>query len=123
MKKSAVFLAALDITIVSTALPTISDYFQSTSGYTWIGSAFLLAAAVVAPSWAKFSDVWGRKVILQIAVATFFLGSALCGAAVSITMLIVGRVIQGVGAGGLLSLVSIVIGDIFSQRYVESLRL
>ncbi|KAJ5698622.1 MFS multidrug transporter-like protein [Penicillium macrosclerotiorum] len=113
---SAVFLAALDITIVSTALPTISDYFQSTSGFTWIGSAFLLSAAVVAPSWGKFSDIWGRKVILLIAVATFFFGSALCGAAVSISMLIVGRAIQGIGGGGLLSLVSIVVGDLFSQR-------
>ncbi|CAI7591596.1 unnamed protein product [Penicillium glandicola] len=113
---SAVFLAALDITIVSTALPTISDHFQSTSGFTWIGSAFLLAAAVVAPSWGKFSDIWGRKAILLIAVGTFFIGSALCGAAVSIEMLIVGRAIQGIGGGGLLSLVSIVVGDLFSQR-------
>ncbi|KAJ6092093.1 MFS multidrug transporter-like protein [Penicillium canescens] len=113
---SAVFLAALDITIVSTALPTISDHFQSTSGFTWIGSAFLLSAAVVAPSWGKFSDIWGRKALLLIATATFFLGSALCGAAVSITMLIVGRAIQGIGGGGLLSLVSIVVGDLFSQR-------
>ncbi|XDG07301.1 hypothetical protein ABKA04_006916 [Annulohypoxylon sp. FPYF3050] len=112
----AVFLAALDITIVSTALPTISDHFQSTSGYTWIGSAFLLAAAVVAPSWGKFSDIWGRKAILLIVTATFFLGSALCGAAVSLEMLIVGRAVQGVGGGGLLSLVSIVVGDLFSQR-------
>lgn len=112
----AVFLAALDITIVSTALPTISDHFHSTSGYAWIGSAFLLAAAVVAPSWGKFSDIWGRKVILLIATAVFFLGSALCGAAVSLPMLLVGRSIQGVGAGGLLSLVSIVVGDLFSPR-------
>ncbi|KAG6995602.1 hypothetical protein G7Y79_00044g080730 [Physcia stellaris] len=113
---SAVFLAALDITIVSTALPTISDHFQSTSGFTWIGSAFLLGAAVVAPSWAKFSDIWGRKAILLIVIAVFFVGSALCGAAVSITMLIVGRSVQGAAAGGLLSLVSIVVGDLFSQR-------
>ncbi|KAL7623781.1 hypothetical protein AAE478_005334 [Parahypoxylon ruwenzoriense] len=112
----AVFLAALDITIVSTALPTISDHFQSTSGYTWIGSAFLLAAAVVAPTWGKFSDIWGRKAIILIVIAIFFLGSTLCGAAVSLEMLIVGRAVQGVGGGGLLSLVSIVIGDLFSQR-------
>lgn len=115
----AVFLAALDITIVSTALPTISDHFQSTSEYTWIGSAFLLAAAVVAPSWGKFSDIWGRKAILLIVTATFFLGSALCRAAVSLEMLIFGRAVQGVGGGGLLSLVSIVVGDLFPQRYVE----
>lgn len=112
----AVFLAALDITIVSTALPTIAEHFHSTSGFTWIGSAFLLACAVVAPSWGKFSDIWGRKAILLIAIAIFFLGSALCGASVSIEMLIVGRAIQGTAAGGLLSLVSIVVADLFSQR-------
>ncbi|KAL2191200.1 hypothetical protein L209DRAFT_40572 [Thermothelomyces heterothallicus CBS 203.75] len=113
---TAVFLAALDITIVTTALPTISDHFHSTSGYTWVGSAFLLAAAVVAPSWGKFSDIWGRKTILLIVTGIFFLGSALCGAAVSLSMLLVGRVIQGIGGGGLLSLVSIVVGDLYSPR-------
>ncbi|KAK8055198.1 hypothetical protein PG993_000425 [Apiospora rasikravindrae] len=80
---SAVFLAALDITIVSTALPTISDEFQSTSAYTWVGSAFLLAAAVVSPTWAKFSDVFGRRSVLLLAIAVFFVGSALSGASVS----------------------------------------
>jgi MFS family permease len=79
----------------------------------------MLAAAVVAPSWGKFSDIWGRKVILLIATATFFLGSALSGAAVSMSMLIVGRAVQGVGGGGLLSLVNIVVGDLFSQRWVQ----
>ncbi|KAK4251072.1 MFS multidrug transporter-like protein [Corynascus novoguineensis] len=113
---TAVFLAALDITIVATALPTISEHFHSTSGYTWIGSAFLLAAAVVAPSWGKFSDIWGRKAILLIATGIFFLGSALCGAAVSLPMLLIGRAVQGVGGGGLLSLVSIVVGDLYSPR-------
>jgi MFS family permease len=62
------------------------------------------------------SDIWGRKPLLLIAVAVFFLGSALCGASVTLIMLIIGRAIQGVGAGGLLTLVNIVIGDLFSQR-------
>ena len=114
--KMAVFLAALDITIVSTAIPTISDRLHSTSGYAWIGSAFLLAAAVVAPSYGKLSDIWGRKSILLMANAIFFVGSAISGASVNISMLIVGRAVQGAGGGGLLSLVSIVIGDLFSQR-------
>ncbi|GAB7350139.1 hypothetical protein MBLNU459_g0809t2 [Dothideomycetes sp. NU459] len=116
MSKSAVFLAALDITIVSTALPTIAEYYQSSSGYTWIGSTFLLAAAVVAPSWGKFSDIWGRKPVLLVAVSIFFLGSTICGAAVNIEMLITGRAVQGAAGGGLMSLVSIVVGDSFSQR-------
>ncbi|KAH6876582.1 putative major facilitator superfamily transporter [Thelonectria olida] len=112
----SVFLAALDVTIVTTALPTISDHFQSASGYVWVGSAFLLSAASLIPSWGKFSDIWGRKAILLLAAGVFFLGSALCGAAVSISMLIVGRVVQGAGAGGLLSLTGIIIGDLFSPR-------
>lgn len=112
----SVFLAALDMTIVTTALPTISDYFHSASGYIWIGSAFMLAAAASTPNWGKLSDIWGRKLILLIASTVFFLGCALCGAAVSLSMLIVGRVVQGCGAGGLLTLVNIIIGDLFSQR-------
>jgi MFS family permease len=116
----SVFLAALDVTIVTTALPTISDHFQSASGYVWVGSAFLLSAASLIPSWGKFSDIWGRKTILLLAAGVFFLGSALCGTAVSISMLIVGRAVQGAGAGGLLSLTGIIIGDLFSPRYVDS---
>lgn len=113
---TAVFLSALDQTIVSTALPTIADYFGSASGYVWVGSAFLLAQAVVAPSWGKLSDIWGRKIILLIAVGVFFLGSALAATAVSLTMLLVGRAVQGSASGGLLSLVSIVVGDLYSPR-------
>ncbi|KAL1845430.1 hypothetical protein VTK73DRAFT_561 [Phialemonium thermophilum] len=112
----SVFLAALDITIVTTALPTIATHFHSASGYVWVGSAFLLGGAAATPNWGKFSDVWGRKTVLQLAAATFFVGSALCGASVSLAMLIVGRAVQGVGAGGLLSMVNIIIGDLFSQR-------
>jgi MFS family permease len=112
----SVFLAALDMTIVTTALPTISDYFQSALGYTLVGSAFLLAAAASTPNWGKLSDIWGRKLVLLSAIAMFFIGSALCGAAVSIAMLVAGRAVQGGGAGGILSLVNIIIGDLFSQR-------
>ncbi|KAK4184778.1 MFS multidrug transporter-like protein [Podospora australis] len=113
---TAVFLSALDQTIVSTALPTIADHFESSSGYVWVGSAFLLAQAVVAPSWGKLSDIWGRKIILLIAVAIFFIGSTLAAAATSLTMLLVGRAVQGTASGGLLSLASIVVGDLYSPR-------
>jgi EmrB/QacA subfamily drug resistance transporter len=112
----AVFLAALDVTIVTTALPTIAEYFQSDAGYTWIGSAYLLANAASTPSWGKISDIWGRKPILLCAAAVFFLGSALAGAAVSITMLIAARAIQGIGGGGLIILSNICISDLFSMR-------
>ncbi|KUI60954.1 hypothetical protein VP1G_08127 [Cytospora mali] len=87
----AVFFAALDVTIVTIALPKTSNHFHSTEGYKWVGSSFLLAAAVVAPSWGKFSDIWGRKPALLTAIAVFFIGSVLCGAAVGLPMLLCGR--------------------------------
>jgi len=113
---ASVFLAALDTTIITTALPTISEYFHSNAGYTWIGSAYLLANAASTPSWGKFSDIWGRKPILLVAVAIFFIGSLLAGVSVSIGMLIAARAIQGIGGGGLIILVNICISDLFSMR-------
>lgn len=113
---SSVFLAALDTTIISTALPTISEHFQSNAGYTWIGSAFLLANAASTPSWGKVSDIWGRKPIIICASAIFFVGSLLCATSVNIGMLIAARAIQGVGGGGLIILANICIGDLFSMR-------
>ncbi|KAI9788994.1 MAG: hypothetical protein M1816_006452 [Peltula sp. TS41687] len=112
----AVLLAALDQTIITTAVPTISEHFHSSAGYTWIGSAYLLANAASTPSWGKFSDIWGRRPVLLTAAAIFFLGSAVSGAATSINMLIAGRAVQGVGGGGLIILVSICISDLFSMR-------
>jgi hypothetical protein len=113
---ASVFLAALDTTIITTALPTISEYFHSNAGYTWIGSAYLLANAASTPSWGKFSDIWGRKPILLVAAAIFFIGSLLAGVSVSIGMLIAARAVQGVGGGGLIILVNICISDLFSMR-------
>jgi MFS family permease len=112
----AVFLAALDVTIVTTALPTISEDFQSTSGYTWIGSAFLLANSASIPSWGKVSDIFGRKPMLLAANVIFFIGSLLAAVSVNIGMLIAARAIQGIGGGGLIILSNIVIGDLFPLR-------
>lgn len=113
---SAVLLAALDVTITTVAIPTISADFQSTAGYTWIGSAYLLANAAAAPSWGKLSDIFGRKPVLLTAVGVFWVGSLLCGVSVSMAMLIAGRAIQGIGGGGSLILVNICISDLFSVR-------
>lgn len=113
---SAVFLAALDVTIVTVAIPTISDDFNSTAGYTWIGAAYLLANAAAAPSWGKFSDIWGRKPILLSAVGVFWVGSLLAGVSVNMSMLIVARAIQGIGGGGIMNLCNICVSDLFSMR-------
>lgn len=112
----SVFLAALDVTIVTVAVPRISADFDSTAGYTWVGSAYLLANAAAAPSWGKISDIWGRKPVLLTAVGVFWVGSLLAGVSVNMGMLIVGRAIQGIGGGGILILVNICISDLFSMR-------
>ena len=114
--QASVFLAALDITIVTTALPTISSYFKTSIAYTWVGSAYMLSSAASTPIWGKVSDIWGRKPILLVVSGIFFFGSALAAAAINIDMLIAGRVVQGLGGGGLLTLVNICISDLFSMR-------
>lgn len=114
---TALFLSALDVTIITTALPTIArDYKASSSGYTWIGSAYLLANASATPLWGKFSDIWGRKPMLVLANIVFMIGSLVAALSQSIGMLVGARVIQGLGGGGLIILVSIAISDLFSMR-------
>ncbi|KAI4206265.1 MAG: hypothetical protein LQ348_001028 [Seirophora lacunosa] len=94
----AVFLAALDTTIITTAVPTIASRFNaSQADYTWIGSAYLLAAAASTPTWGKFSDIWGRKPILLVANVVFLAGSLIAALSVGIKMLLAGRAIQGIG--------------------------
>ncbi|KAJ5380944.1 Efflux pump dotC [Penicillium cataractarum] len=112
----AMLIAALDQTILATAIPTIAAKLHSAAGYTWIGGAYLLANAAGACIWAKLSDIWGRKLILLIAVAWFFISSIVCAVAVNMEMLIAGRALQGVAGGGLLQLITIIISDLFSVR-------
>lgn len=112
----ALFLAALDVTIIATAIPTISAHFNSSLGYVWVGSAYLLGNAAVAPMWGKISDIFGRKPVLLASVAIFWIGSLLCGVATSMGMLIAARAIQGVGGGGTIVLPNICISDLFSMR-------
>ncbi|KAL6354897.1 hypothetical protein LRP88_12255 [Fusarium phalaenopsidis] len=113
---ACVFLAALEVTIVSTALPTIASHFASDSGYTWIGTSFVLAHTASTPSWGKISDIWGRKPILLIANVIFFGGSLICALVDDLAAFIAGRAIQGLGAAGMQTMVNICISDIFSQR-------
>ncbi|KAJ5173829.1 uncharacterized protein N7500_001760 [Penicillium coprophilum] len=112
----SLFTAALDFTITSPAIPTIVADFKSGSGYTWIGSAYLLANATSSPVWGKLSDIWGRKAMLLTAVAVFFIGSLLCALSTKIAMFLSGRAIQGSGSGGVVILVNICITDLFDIR-------
>lgn len=113
---ACVFLAALEVTIVSTALPTIASHFASDSGYTWIGTSFVLAHTASTPSWGKISDIWGRKPILLIANVIFFGGSLICPLVDDLAAFIAGRAIQGLGAAGIQTMVNVCISDMFSQR-------
>jgi hypothetical protein len=114
----AIFLAALDTVLITTALPTISkDFHISDAGYVWVGSAYLLTNAASVPFWGKISDVFGRKPILLLANVIFLAGSLISALSVSLRMLIAGRAVQGLGGGGIVILVNICVGDLFSLRY------
>ncbi|RQM47185.1 DHA2 family efflux MFS transporter permease subunit [Paraburkholderia bannensis] len=105
-------LAALDQTIVSTALPTIVGELGGLSNLSWVVTAYLLTSTIVVPLYGKFGDQFGRKVVLQAAIVLFLVGSALCGLAQNLTQLILLRGLQGVGGGGLLVVTMAAIGDV-----------
>lgn len=112
----AMLLAALDSTIVATALPTIVGELGGLSRLSWVVTAYLLAQTVVAPLYGKLGDLYGRKRVLQSAIVLFLAGSALCGMSGSMIQLIVFRAIQGLGGGGLMVTTQAVIGDIVPAR-------
>ena len=118
---ASIFVAALDQTIIATAVPTISSDLHSGVGYAWIGGAYLLATSASGPVIAKISDIFGRKSVLLLMVALFFFTSMICALANSMAMLIVGRALQGVAGGGFLQLVAIVTSDLYSQKWVSFL--
>ncbi|THG97767.1 hypothetical protein EW026_g4297 [Hermanssonia centrifuga] len=113
---SCTFLAALDQTIVATALPTIVAKLGGGKEYSWVGSAYLLAAASLGTIYGKASDIVGRKPILYVSIIIFLVGSALCGAAQSMIWLVVCRAVQGIGGGGIIQMVQITISDIVSLQ-------
>ncbi|KZS98567.1 MFS general substrate transporter [Sistotremastrum niveocremeum HHB9708] len=108
----SVLLAALDQTIVATALPTIVADIGGESGYSWAGTAYLLASACLAPLYGKLADLIGRKPCLFFAIGMFLFGSAMCGAAQNFAWLAICRGVQGIGGGGIMQLVQIIISDI-----------
>ncbi len=109
-------LAALDQTIVSTALPTIVGDLGGIQHLSWVVTAYLLASTVVGPLYGKLGDLYGRKRLLQTAIVIFLVGSALCGLAQNMAELIAFRAVQGIGGGGLIVTTFAVVGDIIPAR-------
>ena len=109
-------LAALDATIVATALPTIVAELGGLAHLAWVVTAYLLAQTAVIPLYGKLGDLYGRKRVLQAAVMIFLVGSALCGLSGDLTQLIVFRAIQGLGGGGLIVSAQAAIADVVSPR-------
>ncbi len=109
-------LAALDGTIVNTALSTIVGELGGVTAYTWVGTAYLLTSTAATPLFGKLSDLYGRRLLFEIAIGTFVVGSLLCGLAQDMTQLVLARGVQGIGGGGLFALTFTIIGDAVSPR-------
>ncbi len=110
------FLAALDQTIVATALPTIGRQFQDVSNLSWVITAYLLASTAVAPVFGTLSDIYGRRAMIIAALSLFVAGSILCALAPNMPILIVARGLQGLGGGGIMPIVQTVISDVVTAR-------
>jgi len=110
------FLAALDQTIVATALPTIGRQFQDVSNLSWVITAYLLASTAVAPVFGTLSDIHGRRVMVIVALSLFIAGSVLCAVAPNMPVLILARGLQGLGGGGIMPVVQTVISDVVTPR-------
>lgn len=109
-------LAALDQTIVSTALPTIVADLGGLEHLSWVVTAYILASTIVAPLYGKMGDLFGRRNVVIFAVVVFLVGSALCGVAINMPFLIAARALQGLGGGGLFVLALSIIGDVIPPR-------
>jgi EmrB/QacA subfamily drug resistance transporter len=112
----AILLAALDQTIVATALPAIVDDLGGLTSYSWVITSYILAMTVTVPLYGKLGDIYGRRRLWLVAISVFLLGSALCGLAQSMTQLVGARIVQGMGAGGLFALAHATIGVIVPPR-------
>jgi MFS family permease len=112
----AILLAALDQTIVSTALPTIVGDLGGLSHLSWVVTAYLLATTASTPLWGKLGDQYGRKTLFQASIVIFLIGSALCGQSRSMIELISFRALQGLGGGGLIVLAQAIIADVVPAR-------
>src|SRR5437870_4340012 len=112
----AMFLSALEQTIVAPALPTIGRVLGDVEDLSWVVTAYLLSATVATPLFGKLSDIHGRRAMMLISITVFVLGSAACALAPSLPALILARALQGLGGGGLLPLAQTVIADLLPPR-------
>jgi MFS family permease len=113
---AGMLLAALDQSIVGTALPRIVSDLGGLDHLSWVVTAYLLTSTAVTPLWGKISDLYGRRLIFQVAIVIFLVGSALCGLAQDMPQLIAFRAIQGIGGGGLMAIALSIIGDVIPPR-------
>lgn len=113
---TGMFIAALEATVVGTAMPTVIASLGGLNHYSWVFSAYLVTSTVTVPVWGKLSDLYGRRLLYQIGIGTFLLGSLLSGLSTSMTQLIIFRAIQGLGAGALVPLGMTIIGDTYTMQ-------
>lgn len=113
---TGMFIAALEATVVGTAMPTVIASLGGLNHYSWVFSAYLVTSTVTVPVWGKLSDLYGRRLLYQIGIGVFLIGSILSGLSTSMTQLIIFRAIQGLGAGALVPLGMTIIGDIFTIK-------
>ena len=111
---TGMFIAALEATVVGTAMPTVIASLGGLNHYSWVFSAYLVTSTVTVPVWGKLSDLYGRRLLYQIGIGVFLLGTLLSGFSASMTQLIIFRAIQGLGAGALIPLGMTIIGDTFT---------
>ncbi|MBW1252979.1 MDR family MFS transporter [Pantoea allii] len=112
----AMFMAAIEVTIVATAMPTIVADLGGFSQFGWVFSVYLLTQAVSVPLYGRLADLWGRKKMLFLGIILFLMGSVLCGFAQSMLWLIIFRAFQGLGAGAIMPLSSTIVADVYSPR-------
>lgn len=112
----AVLLASMEISIIATALPTIAGEFNAFESFAWVGTAYIATSAIGTPLLGKLSDLYGRRLVFQITMALFIVGSLLCGLSQSMNQLIGARAIQGLGGGAIQALAFAILGDILPPR-------
>lgn len=112
----AVFLAAVEATVVATAMPTVIADLGGITLYGWVGAVYLLASTVTMPLYGRLADLYGRKPVMLAGIAAFLVGSAGSGAATSMAMLVIARAVQGLGAGAIQPIAITVVGDLFTLK-------